>query len=62
MRLTVNICLQDFSGGSGSKETACNAAGLGLIPGREDALEKGGATHSGILTWEIPWREESSWL
>ena len=26
--------------------------------GREDPLEKEKATHSGTLTWEIPWREE----
>ena len=26
--------------------------------GREDPLEKGMATHSSILTWEIPWTEE----
>ena len=26
--------------------------------GREDALEKEMATHSSILTWEIPWTEE----
>ena len=32
MRLTVSICLKDFPGGSGSKESACNAAGLGFIP------------------------------
>ena len=25
---------------------------------REDTLEKGMATHSSILAWEIPWREE----
>ena len=25
---------------------------------QEDALEKGMATHSGILAWEIPWTEE----
>ena len=25
---------------------------------REDALEKEMATHSRILTWEIPWTEE----
>ena len=24
----------------------------------EDPLEKGMATHSGILAWEIPWTEE----
>ena len=26
--------------------------------GQEDPLEKGMATHSSILTWEIPWPEE----
>ena len=26
--------------------------------GQEDPLEKGMATHSSILTWEIPWTEE----
>ena len=26
--------------------------------GQEDSLEKGMATHSSILAWEIPWTEE----
>ena len=26
--------------------------------GQEDPLEKGVATHSNILAWEIPWTEE----
>ena len=26
--------------------------------GQEDPLEKGMATHSSILAWKIPWREE----
>ena len=30
--------------------------------GREDALEKEMATHSSILTWEIPWTEEPDGL
>ena len=34
--------------------------------GQEDPLEKGIATHSNILAWEIPWTEElmgySSWV
>ena len=30
--------------------------------GREDPLEKGMATHSSILTWEIPWTEEPGGL
>ena len=28
-------------------------------PGCKDPLEKGMATHSSILVWEIPWTEES---
>ena len=28
----------------------------------EDPLEKGMATHSNILAWEIPWIEEPGWL
>jgi len=27
-------------------------------PAREDPLEKGMATHSSILAWEIPWTQE----
>ena len=30
--------------------------------GQEDPLEKGMATHSSILAWEIPWAEEPSRL
>ena len=33
-----------------------------LSLGQEDALEKGMATHSSILAWEIPWTEESGRL
>ena len=29
---------------------------------QEDPLEKGMATHSSILPWEIPWTEESGGL
>ena len=29
---------------------------------QEDPLEKGMATHSSILAWEIPWTEEPSGL
>ena len=28
----------------------------------EDPLEKGMATHSSILAWRVPWREESGGL
>ena len=30
--------------------------------GQEDPLEKGMATHSSILVWEIPWTEEPGGL
>ena len=30
--------------------------------GREDPLEEGMATHSGILAWRIPWTEEPGGL
>ena len=29
---------------------------------QEDPLEKGMATHSSMLTWKIPWMEESGGL
>ena len=31
---------------------------VGLIPGSEDPLEEGMATHSSIITWRIPRTEE----
>ena len=40
------------------KASACSAGDPGLIPGWEDNLEKEMATHSSILAWRIPWREE----
>ena len=43
---------------SDSKESACNAGDLGSILGWEEPLEKGMATHSSILAWEIPRPEE----
>ena len=33
-----------------------------LIPGQEDPLEEGTATHSGILAWRIPQTEEPGGL
>ena len=52
--ITVFTARLVFSGGSGSKESACNAGDLDW----EDSLEEGMATHSGILAWRILWREE----
>ena len=35
---------------------------MGSIPESEDPLSEGMATHSGILSWRIPWREEPGGL
>ena len=48
------------------KESDCNAGDLqkkqvGSLAW-EDPLEKGMATHSGILAWEIPWAEKPGGL
>ena len=45
-------------GGSNVNESACSEeTGVPSLDW-EDALEKGMATHSSILSWRIPWREE----
>ena len=48
------------------KETASHAEDVagasGLTLGQEDTTEKEMATHSSILSWEIPWTEESGGL
>ena len=47
------------------KESACSGGATGdtgSIPGSEDPLEKGMATHSSILAWRIPWTEEPGGL
>ena len=41
-----------------ASSSACNAGGLGSIPGPGNPLEKEMATHSSILAWRIPWIEE----
>ena len=48
-----------FPGSSDGKESTCDVGDLGLIPGWKDPLEKGTATHSSILTYKIPWIEET---
>ena len=45
--------LRASPGGSDGKESACDAGDLGSIPGSEDPLEKGMATHSSILPGEF---------
>ena len=37
---------------------AGNIRDVGSIPGQEDPLEEGMATHSSILAWRIPQTEE----
>ena len=36
------------------EESACDVGLVGSIPGQEDPLEEGMATHSSILVWRIP--------
>ena len=56
--------IMGFAGGSDGKEYACYAwdpgliPGLGRSPGDLSSLGKGMATHSSILAWKIPRREE----
>ena len=45
----------DFPGGSDGKASAYNVGDPGSIPGLEDLLEKGMATHFSILAWRIQW-------
>ena len=53
------------SGGIVVKNLPANTGDIrdvGSIPGQEDPLEKGMATHSSILAWRIPWTEEPGGL
>ena len=47
-----------FSGGSDSKEYACNAGDWVWSLGQKDPLEKGMAISYSILAWRIMWTEE----
>ena len=54
-----------FPDGSVGKESACNAGDKGDISsslGQENLLEEEMGTHSNILAWKIPWREETGGL
>ena len=44
------------------KNPPANTGDTGLIPVLEQSLEKEMAIHSSILTWRIPWTEESGEL
>ena len=54
--------LLGFPDGSDNKESSCNAGDSSLLPGQEDPLEEGRATHSSILAWRIPRTEEPGGL
>ena len=47
-----------FPGASAVKNPPANAADVGSIPGLGRSSENEMATHSSILAWEIPGREE----
>ena len=49
--MNISFPFLSFPCGSAGKESVCNAGNLGSIPGFEDPLEKGKATHSSILAW-----------
>ena len=40
------------------KNLPVSAGDAGSIPGQDDPLEEGMATHSSILAWRVPWTEE----
>ena len=44
-------------GGSGGKESACNAGDLGLIPGSGRSPIGGSGNPLRILAWRFPWTE-----
>ena len=43
-----------FHGGSDGKKSAYSVGDLDSVPGLEDLLWEGTATHSSILAWRIP--------
>ena len=51
-----------FPGGSVVKNLPAVLIDPSSILGSEDPLEKGMATHSSSLAWEIPWTEEPGGL
>ena len=60
--ISSNLSKKSLSNGSDGKESACNDGDTSSIPGWEDPLQKGMATHSSILAWWIPWTEEPGGL
>ena len=57
----IYIYICGFPGGTSGKEPACQCRRLRdtvSVPGWDDPLEKGMATHSSILAWRISWTKE----
>ena len=52
----------EASGGSDSKESACNAEDVGLIHQWGRPPGEGMAIHSRVLAWRTPWTEEPGGL
>ena len=50
---------REFPGGSAVKHLPAMQETWVQSLGREDTLEKGMATHSSIVAWDISWTEES---
>ena len=48
--------------GSVVKNLSAIAGDVGSIPGLEDPLQEELATHPSILSWKIPWAEETGGL
>ena len=55
----LTLKVQSFSGDSDSKEFTGNP---NSVPGLEDPMEKGVATHPSLLAWSRPWIEEPGGL
>ena len=49
---------EGFPGGSVVKNASAKVGATRSIPRLERPLEYEIATHSGVLAWELPWREE----
>ena len=45
-----------------AKNSPADTGDSDSVPGQEDPLEKGMATHSSIFTWKVPWTEEPGGL
>ena len=56
MQIWASLVAQTVKNLPGMQETQVGSLGW------EDPLEKGMATHSGVLAWRIPWREEPGGL